>query len=206
MELKEINSLVELFFEKYKEKKELIRDFLNIDLKLLSTAQKMAALDSIINFEINQSTGGMQSILSQYRGNKGMISLAKENIKSSLKSTWLGRLWNKELSTLPNVFELMFASQSKARKVTKLLGLDGVVNGSSRAEKEAVNVEQDYAAAFAKKKMKSGIYFDEANDLERGVLAEVRRFTPGTESEQQKEFETSKKLVKQKKELNKIVL
>ena len=180
-----------------KEKKELIRDFLNIDLKLLSTAQKMAALDSIINFEINQSTGGMQSILSQYRGNKGMISLAKENIKSSLKSTWLGRLWNRELSTLPNVFELMFASQSKARKVTKLLGLDGVVNGSSRAEKEAVNVEQDYAAAFAKKKMKSGIYFDEANDLERGVLAEVRRFTPGTESEQQKEFETSKKLVKQ---------
>ncbi len=180
-----------------KEKKELIRDFLNMDLKLLSTAQKMAALDSIINFEINQSTGGMQSILSQYRGNQGMISLAKENIKSALKSTWLGRLWNREISTLPNVFELMFASQSKARKVTKLLGLDGVVNGSSRAEKESVNVEQDYAAAFAKKKMKSGIYFDEANDLERGVLAEVRRFTPGTESEQQNEFETSKKLVKQ---------
>jgi len=180
-----------------KEKKELIRDFLNMDLKLLSTAQKMAALDSIINFEINESTGGMQSILSQYRGNKGMISLAKENIKSSLKSRWLGRLWNRELSTLPNVFELMFASQSKARKVTKLLGLDGVVNGSARAEKESVNVEQDYATAFAQKKMKSGIYFDEANDLERGVLAEVRRFTPGTDSEQQNEFETSKKLVKQ---------
>ena len=180
-----------------KEKKELIRDFLNMDLKLLSTAQKMAALDSIINFEINQSTGGMQSILSQYRGNQGMISLAKENIKSALKSTWLGRLWNREISTLPNVFELMFASQSKARKVTKLLGLDGVVNGSARAEKESVDVEQDYAAAFAKKKMKSGIYFDEANDLERGVLAEVRRFTPGTESEQQNEFKTSKKLVKQ---------
>jgi len=181
--------------EMNKEKKELIRDFLNMDLKLLSTTQKMAALDSIINFEINQSTGGMQSILSQYIGNKGMFTLAKNNIKSSLNSRWLGRLWNREISTLPNVFELMFASQEKARKVKNLLGLDGVINGSSRGEKDAAVVEQDYANAFAKKKMKSGIYFDEQNDLERGVLAEMRRFTPGTDAEQKIEFDKSKKLI-----------
>ena len=180
-----------------KEKKELVRDFLNMDLKLLSPLQKWAALDSIINFEINQSTGGMQSILSQYIGNKNMFKMNNENIKSSLKSTWLGRMWNKHLSTLPNVFELMFASQSKARKITKALGLDGVIDGSAKAEKEASNVEQDYANVFAKKKMKNGIYFDEMNDLERGVLAEVRRFTPGTEAEQQNEFDVSKKLIDQ---------
>tara|TARA_R110000751_G_scaffold204596_1_gene309019 strand:- start:78 stop:6887 length:6810 start_codon:yes stop_codon:yes gene_type:complete len=181
--------------EMNKEKKELIRDFLNMDLKLLNTSQKMDVLDSIINFEINQSTGRMQAILSQYIGNKGMFTLVKENIKSSLNSTWLGRLWNKEISTLPNVFELMFASQSKARKVKNLLGLDGVINGSSRGEKDAAVVEQDYANAFAKKKMKSGIYFDEQNDLERGVLAEMRRFTPGTDAEQKIEFDKSKKLI-----------
>tara|TARA_B100000963_G_scaffold75320_1_gene63473 strand:+ start:29826 stop:36614 length:6789 start_codon:yes stop_codon:yes gene_type:complete len=180
-----------------KEKKELIRDFLNMDLKLLSTAQKMAALDSIINFEINESTGGMESILRQYVGNKNMIKMNNENIKSSLKSTWLGRMWNKHLSTLPNVFELMFASQEKARKITKALGLDGVIDGYAKAEKEANDVEQDYANVFAKKKMKNGIYFDEMNDLERGVLAEVRRFTPGTEVEQQNEFDVSKKLIDQ---------
>ena len=181
--------------EMNKEKKELIRDFLNMDLKLLNTSQKMDVLDSIINFEINQSTGRMQAILSQYIGNKGMFTLVKENIKSSLNSRWLGRLWNREISTLPNVFELMFASQSKARKVKNLLGLDGVINGSSRGEKDAAVVEQDYANAFAKKKMKSGIYFDEQNDLERGVLAEMRRFTPGTDAEQKIEFDKSKKLI-----------
>jgi hypothetical protein len=181
--------------EMNKEKKELIRDFLNMDLKLLNTSQKMDVLDSIINFEINQSTGRMQAILSQYIGNKGMFTLAKNNIKSSLNSRWLGRLWNREISTLPNVFELMFASQEKARKVKNLLGLDGVINGSSRGEKDAAVVEQDYANAFAKKKMKSGIYFDEQNDLERGVLAEMRRFTPGTDAEQKIEFDKSKKLI-----------
>jgi hypothetical protein len=155
----------------------------------------MDVLDSIINFEINQSTGRMQAILSQYIGNKGMFTLAKNNIKSSLNSRWLGRLWNREISTLPNVFELMFASQEKARKVKNLLGLDGVINGSSRGEKDAAVVEQDYANAFAKKKMKSGIYFDEQNDLERGVLAEMRRFTPGTDAEQKIEFDKSKKLI-----------
>jgi hypothetical protein len=168
-----------------------------MDLKLLSPLQKMAALDSIINFEINQSTGGMESILRQYVGNKNMIKMNNENIKSSLKSTWLGRMWNKHLSTLPNVFELMFASQEKARKITKALGLDGVIDGYAKAEKEANDVEQDYANVFAKKKMKNGIYFDEMNDLERGVLAEVRRFTPGTEAEQQNEFDVSKKLIDQ---------
>lgn len=181
--------------EMNKEKKELIRDFLNMDLKLLNISQKMEVLDSIINFEINQSTGRMQAILSQYIGNKGMFTLAKENIKSSLNSTWLGRLWNREISTLPNVFELMFASQSKARKVKDLLGLDGIINGSSRGEKDTAVVEQDYANTFAKKKMKSGIYFDEQNDLERGVLAEMRRFTPGTDAEQKIEFDKSKKLI-----------
>ena len=183
--------------EMNKEKKELIRDFLNMDLKLLNTSQKMDVLDSIINFEINQSTGRMQAILSQYIGNKGMFTLVKENIKSSLNSRWLGRLWNREISTLPNVFELMFASQEKARKVKNLLGLDGVINGSSRGEKDAAVVEQDYANAFAKKKMKSGIYFDEQNDLERGVLAEMRRFTPGTDAEQKIEFDKSKKLIEE---------
>ena len=126
-----------------------------------------------------------------------MFTLVKENIKSSLNSRWLGRLWNREISTLPNVFELMFASQEKARKVKNLLGLDGVINGSSRGEKDAAVVEQDYANAFAKKKMKSGIYFDEQNDLERGVLAEMRRFTPGTDAEQKIEFDKSKKLIEE---------
>ena len=59
------------------EKKALIRDFLNMDLSVFDTSQKMAVLDAIINFETNQSTGGMQAMLSQYRGDKGMKTFEK---------------------------------------------------------------------------------------------------------------------------------
>jgi hypothetical protein len=179
------------------EKKSLIRDFLNMDLSVFNTSQKMAILDAIVNFEMNQSTGGMQSMLSQYRGNKGMQTLKKDGIKSIEKSTWLGRTWNKYIATLPNVFDLMFKSQAKANKVMKEMGFTDLVNGSNKANKQASVVEKDYAKAFDKKKMREGKYFDEKNDIERGVLAEVRRVAPGTEAEQQAEFETSKSLIKE---------
>jgi len=179
------------------EKKALIRDFLNMDLSVFNTSQKMAVLDAIVNFEMNQSTGGMQSMLSQYRGDKGMKTLKKDGIKSIEKSTWLGRTWNKYIATLPNVFDLMFKSQAKANKVMKEMGFTDLVNGANKANKQASVVEKDYAKAFDKKKMREGKYFDEKNDIERGILAEVRRVAPGTEAEQQAEFETSKGLVKE---------
>lgn len=179
------------------EKKALIRDFLNMDLSVFNTSQKMAVLDAIVNFEMNQSTGGMQAMLSQYRGDKGMKTLKKDGIKSIEKSTWLGRAWNRYIATLPNVFDLMFKSQAKANKVMKLMGFTDLVNGANKAAKQASVVEKDYAKAFDKKKMREGKYFDEKNDIERGILAEVRRVAPGTEAEQQAEFETSKGLVKE---------
>ena len=39
----------------------MIDKFLNMNLDLMTTKQKMEALDSIVNFELNQSTGGMQA-------------------------------------------------------------------------------------------------------------------------------------------------
>ncbi len=180
-----------------KSQKTLINNFLNMDLSLMTTNQKMEALDSIINFELNQSTGGMQSLLKQQVGGVEMNRVKNRGVKSSEKSTSLGRLWNKYISTLPNAFELVMGSQQKARMVMNAMGLDGIINGSAKAQTEGVNVENDYANSFAKKKMQQGIYFDTLNDTERGILGEVRRFTPGTEAEQQKEFEDSKNLIKE---------
>lgn len=180
-----------------KAQKTLINNFLNMDLSIMSTADKMKALDAIVNFELNQSTGGMQAAFKRQVGNLEMIRIRNKNIKSSENSTSLGRIWNQTISTLPNAFELVFKSQQKARAVMKAMGLDGVINGSAKAQTEASNVENDYANAFAKKKMQKGIYFDVSNDMQRGILGEVRRVTPGTEAEQKAEFEKSKKLIKE---------
>jgi len=180
-----------------KAQKTLIDNFLNMDLSIMSTESKMKALDAIVNFELNQSTGGMQAAIDRQVGNVEMARVQDKNIKSSDKSRGLGRLWNKYISTLPNAFELVFQSQQKARAVMKAMGIDGVINGSAKAQTEASNVENDYANAFAKKKMQQGIYFDVSNDMQRGILGEIRRFTPGTEAEQKTEFEKSKKLIKE---------
>ena len=182
-----------------KTQKTLINNFLNMDLSLMTTKQKLEALDSIVNFELNQSTGGMEASLMQQVGNTKITRLKNKGVKNTENKSLfgLGKFWNKQISTLPNVFELTFKSQQKARMVMEALGLDGIINGSAKAQKESANTEKDYADKFAKKKMQDGIYFDESNDTERGILADVRRFTPGTESEQQKEFEKSKKLIEQ---------
>ena len=182
-----------------KSQKTLISNFLNMDLSLMTTKQKMEALDSIVNFELNQSTGRMEAALMNQVGVVKITRIKNKGIKSANNNTLfgLGKFWNKQISTLPNVFELTFKSQQKARMVMEALGLDGIINGSAKAQKEGTVVEVAYASTFAKKNMQEGIYFDENNDTERGILAEVRRYTPGTETEQQKEFEDSKNLVKE---------
>lgn len=182
-----------------KSQKILIKNFLNMDLSLMTTKQKMEALDSIVNFELNQSTGGMEAAVRKQVGAVKLTRVKNKGVKSAdNKSLFgLGKFWNKQISTLPNIFELTFKSQQKARMVMEALGLDGIINGSAKAQNESARVEKDYANTFAKKKMKDGIYFDESNDIERGILADVRRVTPGTESEQQKEFDDSKNLIKE---------
>jgi len=149
-----------------KSQKTLIGNFLNMDLSVMTTKQKLEALDSIVNFELNQSTGGMEASLKQQVGNTKMNRLKNKGVKSAdNKSLFgLGKFWNKQISTLPNVFELTFKSQQKARMVMDALGLDGIINGSAKAQKEAAKTEKDYADTFAKKKMQDGIYFDESND------------------------------------------
>jgi len=177
-----------------KSEKKLISDFLNINVNSLSDSEKLSVLDSIINFELNQSTGGMDSIIKRIDGKNKMNFLAINKIVSSLRSSMLGRFWNKSISTLPNVFELMFGSQQKASKVMKAMGVTDVINGAAKAQRIANDIINDYAKVFKKKKMNSGVYFDEANDIERGVLGEIQRFTPGKEVE---EFNDSKNLIKE---------
>ena len=177
-----------------KQDKKLLSEFLKMDMNVLTTEQKMKALDAILIFETNQSTGGMKSILKQAEGKKGMISLAKQKIITSAKSWMVGRYWNKSISTLPNVFELMFGSPQKGAIAMKNMGVTEAINGAAKAERQSEDILTDYGNSFNKKKMKSGIYFDESNDIERGILGEIQRFTPGQEV---KDFTDSKNLIEE---------
>ena len=49
--------------------KNIVRDFINIDIdKLETTDQKLEAIDALVNFAVNESTGGMQTIVAKYNG------------------------------------------------------------------------------------------------------------------------------------------
>jgi hypothetical protein len=181
-----------------KDTKKTIGKFLKIDLALLNTENKILAIDAIINFKTNpEATGGMGALLDQYKGNKGMFDLFKQNISANIRSTGTGQIWSINLSTLPLAIESYFKGQSKALKVMDKIGIDGVVNGSAKAETDANKLTEVYAKKFKKKKMKKGKYFDDFNEIERGVLAFVRRTVSGTVEEKKIEFNRRKKMVEE---------
>jgi hypothetical protein len=181
-----------------KETRKMVDEFLKIDLALLTTEDKILVIDAIINFKSNpEATGGMGALLAEYKGNKGMFDLFKKNITTKIKSTIVGSIWASNISTLPMVMEAYFKSQSKALKVMFNIGIDGVINGSSKAEADSNKLMNSYAKKFKKKKMQKGIYFDDVNETERGVLAFIRRTVAGTTEEQKIEFERRKDLIEE---------
>tara|TARA_R110000796_G_scaffold252087_1_gene385089 strand:- start:40 stop:2796 length:2757 start_codon:yes stop_codon:yes gene_type:complete len=181
-----------------KDLKEMVGEFLKIDLNLLSTEGKILVIDAVINFKSNpEATGGMGALLSEYKGNKGMFELSKQNVSTKVKSTMIGDSWASNLSTLPMAIEAYFKSQSKALSVMAKIGLDGVVNGAAKAETASNNLMNAYAKKFKEKKMQKGIYFDDVNEIERGVLAFIRRTVSGTMEEKKIEFERRKVLIEE---------
>lgn len=187
-----------------KTEKDLARDFLNMDLSLIKdTKTKIEALDALINFATNKDTGGMDAVLNKYIGLKGMAEVNEKGyVSTALKSLfggskYIARWWNEKLGALPTTIEKMFNSPGKAKFIMQKMGLTGLIEGANKATTEANILIKDYAKKVKKLKMKSGIYFDEKNSIERGVFAEMRKTIPGNEQDIENEFKRSKDLIKE---------
>ena len=195
-----------------KEQKKLVKDFLNIDINKLSDADAVIALDSLINFATNKTTGGMGTIVKRNEGNlnsgiaKSMKLIAKPLAALSKKDPFISRAWNKYIASLPLMLENMFKGQSKALLFEKLSGLKELVNGIAESESYAKKITDQYynkfiklpfsEAVFGKTKTNpNGEVFNSAfNDIERGMFAFMRRSVPGQE---QVEFDRRKSLIEQ---------
>ena len=200
-------------------KQEIVRKFMNIDLDLMSQSQKLQALDSMINFATNQTTGGMALIVAVDTANKNIITTKKKGlIARQLKtymSTRVGSAWNTWLAQLPLQLESMFKGQSGALSFEKLSGFMKIRRGAAKAEKITNNISDLYAETFITNVgnvFKAGKerfldkertnpngkpFTDISNDQERGMFAFMRRTVIGTKSEQQTEFNRRKKLVEE---------
>ena len=188
--------------------KNIIRDFINIDIdKLETTDQKLETIDSLVNFAVNESTGGMQSIVAKYNGIVEAQRLKQEGISAKpfkfIGSKFLGNMWLKWLATTPNVFDLIFKSQSKARNVMRAMGFTQLTNQAAIANRLTNEKITEYVNKYKNKKANGEDYFNEQNGINRGLIAFMRRTVDGTPQEQKAEFERRKQLVEETiKELN----
>jgi len=198
-----------------------IKEFMNIDLDLLTNKQAMEVLDAMVNFSTNPgATGGMESMIAMDKGNKGTAEALKQDLigkpLGTVVNKWAVKSWNTFLSSLPNLTINVFGGQSRARLFDKLSGFNLIKNGAAKAEKTANDIASDYENKFIQvnkglkgtgrgivniikdqtKTMPNGERFDSAsNDIERGLFAYMRRTINGTKAEQKTEFTRRKTLV-----------
>ena len=179
--------------------KNLVNEFLNIDVDGLSNKQALKALDALVNFnENNTATGGMQSIVEVAKANKKAKEIASENIPSRNLNT-IGKFWSQKFTTLPLLFENIFVTQRKARKVSDAMRVTDYQNQAAKAETDAQNFVDRYARKFNTKKNKPNkkAWNDATNIYERGMYAFVNRTVDGDVQSQENEFNRRKGLIEQ---------
>ena len=194
-----------------KEQKKLVKDFLNIDINKLSDADAVIALDSLINFATNKTTGGMGAIVRRSEGqlnsqtflNLGYKAIPLSVITDKIKIAGIiSRGWNEYISSLPLMLETMFKGQSKAAAFERLSGLSELKRGASNGVTIAREIADRYSKAFFKKnrlgylktKANGEAFNTSFNNIERDMFARLKRTIPG---EEQVEFKRIKGLIEQ---------
>ena len=191
----------------------VIKDFMEVDIDLMTTAkEKLEALDAMVNFIVNQGTGGIVATTKRNEGMKNVIE-ANKKLKPARKLKLFGsekfaNTWYKYLGNTPRIMENLFKGTSTARIFNKLSGFDGFRNGVAKAEKLSNDIAEAYVDKFIKptsrmnavkgttKTQPNGTDFNTAeNDTERGMFAFMRRTVDGTKDQQKNEFERRKNLI-----------
>ena len=174
--------------------KQVVRAFMNMDLNVLTDQEALQALDSLINFATNASTGGMGKVVNIYVGKTNLVKAIKDGLKGN-SLTSIGRKWAKNIASFDLMIEFIFKGQSKANKILALSGFQDVVNGAAKAETDSNKIATNYSDKFSKTKPNGQAFNTAENNTERGMLAFIRRTLIGTEAEQQQEFNRKKALI-----------
>ena len=168
----------------------------------------------MVNFVVNQGTGGM---VATTKSNEGMKNVIKANklLKPGKTLKYFGskafaNTWFRYLGNTPRIIENIFKGTSTARIFNRLSGFDGFRNGVAKAETITNKISQSYVDKFIKPAGKinavkgttrtqpNGTNFNTAaNDTERGLFAFMRRTVDGTKEDQRIEFERRKGLVEE---------
>lgn len=186
----------------------IVKDFLNIDTNKLSVSEGVKALDALVNFATNNTTGGMGKIVENYKGELDAETALDENLKPKNIKSILGKVplvkdlkayaWFVEnISSFPQMIETIFKGQSNARKFLKLSSFQDVINTTAEARTIARDIGNRFEKTFDKQKPNNKNFRDSENITERGMLAFMRRTITGTSEQQSVEFQRKKRLIEQ---------
>jgi len=188
--------------------KRLISEFMEIDITKLPLKDAIRAVDALNNFVTNQTTGGLESIVRRYNGEKNVENLVKQGVRSfKLKlpfgsgKTFLTKIvesYINAFASLPNLMDNLFGGVRQSLKVENAIGFSDVINGRAKAIKKANQTLEEFLDKFEKKEANGEDFNTAANMTERGLLGFMRRTVLSTDEKLRKaEFERRKNLVKE---------
>ena len=181
--------------------KKVVKEFMSMDLSILSPKQALESVDALVNFLQNQSISKMESVLAKYKGEVGMREIESKGIKAKpIRKYWskgLGRLLIEQTANLNIMFERMFGGFTKGSMVEDAMGVTALKNGKSKAQNESNSIVNKYVDKFYKLKPNGEVFNTAFNNIERGLVAFMSRNVVGTESEMNTEFNRRKNLIKE---------
>lgn len=183
------------------EQKKRVVDFMNMDIKLLTPSQSLAAVDSLYNFLINKSTANMANVVSKYNAIVGADEVIKNKVQAKqLKKYWsprLGKLLAQQTTNLNILFERMFKGVTKGAMVEDKSGITNIINGKSKAQAVSNAVIDNYVSKFYDTKPNKQDFNTSLNDIERGMASYIMRHISGTQEEIENDFRKRKNVIKE---------
>jgi hypothetical protein len=183
--------------------KKVILQFLEMDTDKMSSKVSIGAVDSLLNFLVNNSTAGMSAVYFSYMGEINAQEVAADGIFAiTLKkyfSEGVGRVLAEQTTNLSLVFEKLFKGFTRGGDVQDSMGLTKLINKKAFAENNANSIIKDYVSRFYKNNIKpNGQKFNTAyNDTEREMSSFMMRNIIGDVEQMQTEFNRRKGLIEQ---------
>jgi len=171
---------------------EIVKQFMDMDLGRLTDKQALAAADALHNFLVNESTANMENVLRQYKGplnakeflttggKKGTGRVAKALKKYFSKD--LGNFLTRKGTPMGGVFTKLFKGVEAGSDFARLSGFTEIQKGKNYALTAVKNISNDYIKQFFDKKANGEKFNTAYNEAERGIVADLRRSTPGDET------------------------
>jgi hypothetical protein len=149
-----------------------VKQAIKIDVDLIDAKLAIGILDALDTYFANDSNASLKALMATYKG----IVMAK-NFKLVAKplrligSKKVGRAQSQEFTNINIVLKRMFRGQNAALSFMEAVGFSDIIQGSNRAERQAMNKQNEYSRMFNKVKN-----FNSAENIfERNVIAFIAR-------------------------------